>query len=685
MNFDLFLYATSIVFTALALLVAGFTYLYHRREFWKIKDRDKAVKARQHYDAIAEDVAIKKNELKNIDGQLNAKNDSLASAEDKIRRADQAQAFLSQQTENIAKSEALKKELVVLESKYAGASTDLEAARARLGGLNSQLAELEAKKVRLEAELTERNEAAAKRLAEKTAEVEKQVEEARNLLGQLLETQKKLAGEINSLEKQKADLEMSVKTIGDAVNELNIRKAAIEKEIENLKPTYDEYLKAKGEIEGLKHEINGLEKNRAGLKETLELIKKMAEDAGPPKPDVKYADLWKPLELPDLKPAATPAQERVAFDSMKQYVTGVNGLGLKFPDRVLLAFHTALKTQLISPITVLAGISGTGKSLLPKAYAEGMGIHFVSLPVQPRWDSPQDLFGFYNYLEKRYKATDLARAMVQFEKHYLKEWPLPEDWDPNNSKQDRMLLVLLDEMNLARIEYYFSDFLSKLETRREIDSKVDKERVKAAIALDVGTMSKEETPIRMYPDTNVLFAGTMNEDETTQTLSDKVLDRSCVMRFGKPKQAGRYRVQNRAAPIKTGLTHDAWKDWCKTPDTLGGQLDTVNGWINDLNNAMNEMGRPFGHRVILAIQTYAANYPSWAGGNERLHHAMADQIEQRIMPKLRGLDIEQHQASLNKIRDVIQQFSDNPLLSAFDEGQRDKMIFSWQGLDRSED
>ena len=118
MNFDLFLYATSIVFTALALLVAGFTYLYHRREFWKIKDRDKAVKARQHYDAIAEDVAIKKNELKNIDGQLNAKNDSLASAEDKIRRADQAQAFLSQQTENIAKSEALKKELVVLESKF---------------------------------------------------------------------------------------------------------------------------------------------------------------------------------------------------------------------------------------------------------------------------------------------------------------------------------------------------------------------------------------------------------------------------------------------------------------------------------------------------------------------------------------------------------------------------------------
>ena len=107
------------------------------------------------------------------------------------------------------------------------------------------------------------------------------------------------------------------------------------------------------------------------------------------------------------------------------------------------------KTNDISPLVVLAGISGTGKSELPRHYADGMGMHFLLTAVQPRWDSPQDLFGFYNYLEKRYKATELARAMVQFERYNQGKWKRPEDCKVDN-RSDRMLLVLLDEMNLAR-------------------------------------------------------------------------------------------------------------------------------------------------------------------------------------------------------------------------------------------
>jgi hypothetical protein len=57
----------------------------------------------------------------------------------------------------------------------------------------------------------------------------------------------------------------------------------------------------------------------------------------------------------------------------------------------------------------LAGVSGTGKSLLPRRYAEAMG--FLQIAVEPRWDSPQDLLGFYNYIEKNYRATDLARII----------------------------------------------------------------------------------------------------------------------------------------------------------------------------------------------------------------------------------------------------------------------------------
>jgi hypothetical protein len=84
---------------------------------------------------------------------------------------------------------------------------------------------------------------------------------------------------------------------------------------------------------------------------------------------------------------------------------------LKYNDRTIRAFHTSLKINDISQMTVLAGVSGTGKSLLPRRYAEAMGLHFLQIAVEPRWDSPQDLLGFYNYVEKRYRSTDLARPI----------------------------------------------------------------------------------------------------------------------------------------------------------------------------------------------------------------------------------------------------------------------------------
>ncbi|MFM8325429.1 MAG: hypothetical protein ACKN9U_11250, partial [Pirellulaceae bacterium] len=162
---------------------------------------------------------------------------------------------------------------------------------------------------------------------------------------------------------------------------------------------------------------------------------------------------------------------------------------------MLRAFHTSLKVTDISPLVVLAGISGTGKSELPRRYAESMGMHFLNVAVQPRWDSPQDMFGFFNYLENRYRATELGRALVQMDPFYREDqrgWSIPEGWDHSLSSQ--MLLILLDEMNLARVEYYFSEFLSRLETRRGIDRNDAESRRKAEIGLEVGS-GKSKTPI----------------------------------------------------------------------------------------------------------------------------------------------------------------------------------------------
>ncbi len=94
----------------------------------------------------------------------------------------------------------------------------------------------------------------------------------------------------------------------------------------------------------------------------------------------------------------------------------------------------------------------TGKSELPQKYANYIGAQLLTLAVQPRCNSPQDLQGFYNYVEKKFKPTDLMRGLYQY--------------NHDSAMQDRIVIMLLDEMNLARVEYYFSEFLSKLETRR---------------------------------------------------------------------------------------------------------------------------------------------------------------------------------------------------------------------------
>lgn len=116
--------------------------------------------------------------------------------------------------------------------------------------------------------------------------------------------------------------------------------------------------------------------------------------------------------------------------------------GIQFNQRLLYSFHTALKTADWSPITVLAGVSGTGKSLLPEYYCRFGGIYFMSMAVQPDWDSPQSLFGYFNSVDNRFNATTLIRAMVQFSHAAGQE-------SKESNLSDSMFIVLLDEMNLA--------------------------------------------------------------------------------------------------------------------------------------------------------------------------------------------------------------------------------------------
>jgi len=351
--------------------------------------------------------------------------------------------------------------------------------------------------------------------------------------------------------------------------------------------------------------------------------------------------------------------------------------GLHFPERVQLAFHTSLKAAHINPLVVLAGVSGTGKSALPMAYAEATGMNFISLAVQPGWSGPQDLLGFYNYLERKYKATELARALAQMSRFSAKDLPgLKID-----SRKDQMLLLLLDEMNLARIEYYFSDFLSRLEQRRGRKIEDEQRRREVSLLVDAGSLPAKEAPRFIFPDFNVLFVGTMNEDESTQSLSDKVIDRANVLRFGAPKELKASSAPT-VAPTADFLPRATWEQWVKPFD--GNGFDNERTALTQLNQMIESVNRPFGHRVYRAILDYLANYPGASTDPARCRHALADQIEQKIIPKLRGLDTQDDTASrcLDQLGATIAGLQDPELADAFTRA-RQQHLFEWFGVKRS--
>ncbi len=292
--------------------------------------------------------------------------------------------------------------------------------------------------------------------------------------------------------------------------------------------------------------------------------------------------------------------------------------GFFFPTRLLKAFHTSLKIADWSSLTVLAGVSGTGKSELPRLYSRFGGMNFIGVPVQPNWDTPADLFGFYDYLSEQFKPTELLRCMIQS--------------DEEGIGSDSMLVVMLDEMNLARVELYFSELLSRLETRR------DKGEV-PTMPIDIGPgVTSYELKLR----NNLLFVGTINEDETTNTLSDKVIDRSNVIYFPRPKSLATRDDDSLASSEKNRLSFSTWRNWRRSVTDISPTIRSeIKSAFEEINTGLALVNRAVAHRVLQITEQYIANHPDFPSQQENQANEwqtpFEDQVAQKLMPKLRGI------------------------------------------------
>ena len=626
--------------TVVAVLTSVWFFVVHRRRAMELDVLEQRLPDAARYEDL-------QHRLAEAEQEFQALRDDLIEAQATVHRKEEAETWLRNSKEELQSIEAereqqerLRAELSELQRRHAQEfeqsktlRSEVESAQFRLGKLQDELKDLEPK------------------------------------VQSLRSAESKLRKSVSALEGERCKLEELAQSWREKEEKARGDWSRVRKEVdvweEKLNDTVSEHTRLTAEVTGLKA-----------------AAKRLAVEAG--KDENRLADLWHPVLKRGRFAGTMPADESGCLAAVHDYM---EGLGLRFPDRVVKAFHTSLKVADISPLVVLAGISGTGKSELPRRYAEGMGMHFLNIAVQPRWDSPQDMFGFYNYMEGRYRATELARALIQMDPFHAEDgrgWDCPSGWS-GNSLNDQMLLVLLDEMNLARVEYYFSEFLSRLEIRRGVDRVSASDRRKAEIPLEVGGASGRDSILYLFTDTNVLFVGTMNEDETTQTLSDKVVDRANVLRFGKPSRLNRPDSSGSISANGQACLYRNWAAWTRAENSLRPDVkDRADGWIQLLNDdVMSPIRRPFAYRTHLAMRTYIANYPESTGQGTR--YAMADQIEQKILPKFRGLDatIPNVSRSLDRLCDLLQDLGDEQLLEAIDEARRaEEHLFAWQGVDR---
>lgn len=422
-------------------------------------------------------------------------------------------------------------------------------------------------------------------------------------------------------------------------------------EQEELKQKADEYNKVLNEKAELitakallQNELDSVIKHNNFLESENSRLKASYDD--PTTREERIEAINKPYIREDLPRLADNNIDEVAW--LKNIKKGIKEYNIQFADRLLLSFHTALKTAEMSPLTVLAGVSGTGKSLLPRLYSHFGGINFIAVPVAPNWDCQEAMLGYYNSIDNCFDAQPVLRFLAQTQRERNKQ----------NGLRDVMNLILLDEMNLANVELYFSEFLSKLETRRDYE---DGDKNIPKLLVKIGSKMDDE-PLELGR--NVLWTGTMNQDETTKTLSDKVLDRGIILNFPTPPSLESRPGNSYLGPAASLLSRDNWKKWQNIDSGITEEdLKPYKHIIEEINKQLNSTGRALGHRVWQSIESYIRLHPEVIYSDidakkNAIKRAFEDQLVQKVMPKLRGLETRGPQGdALTEIERIISDYS----------------------------
>lgn len=309
------------------------------------------------------------------------------------------------------------------------------------------------------------------------------------------------------------------------------------------------------------------------------------------------------------------------YTTIKEQITNIKNYirnrGFLYGDKLVENYYLSLKTK---PFLILAGISGTGKSKLARLFAEAVGAttengRFKLVPVRPDWSDFADLLG-YKDLNGRFHPG----VLTTFVKDAMKNPHYP-------------YFFVLDEMNLARVEYYFSDVLSIIESRNKVNKTIVTDRLLNRELLDRDFFDEYGD---IYIPDNLYFIGTVNMDETTFPFSKKVLDRANVIELSDVDLD--YAFEDVEEVLPKNLNNDFLRSDFLTLKDCFGYDDIVDDTISILKNINEVLGYyRFGYRVRDEICFYII-YNSIYGLMD-FDDAMDYEILQKILPRINGSSI----------------------------------------------
>jgi hypothetical protein len=267
---------------------------------------------------------------------------------------------------------------------------------------------------------------------------------------------------------------------------------------------------------------------------------------------------------------------------------------LTFSDPLLASLVAALRSGEGKTFVILRGVSGTGKSRLAAAVAKAIygstkvdRPHLTIVEIRPDWTDGSPILGHYDPIGGRYIREPVLDALIAA-----------------NNSPDAPVFVCLDEMNLARVEYYLAECLSAMESGNEI-------------TLD--TRGDINVPARLAWPKNLFLFGTVNVDESTLKISDKVLDRAQVIDTSDI---------DLLPPLK------AWVDAAGTLDETEKKkvIDVLGGvW-----SILKSVDAHFGYRAARAVVRFTAEAKASSDGAVNVDTALDVQLCQKILVKLRG-------------------------------------------------